>query len=88
MIFDMKLKTEDKSSMDAALSPWLSVCEIDEIGIIYLPTGDIVSGEDGSEPVMAPIEGWHVNVRTLSSEAHGALRYLEVTPEIPAREWL
>ena len=88
MIFDMKLKTTDKSSMDAALSPWLSVCEIDEIGVIYLPVGYVVSGEDGSEPVMEPIEGWHVNVRTLSSEAYGALRYLEVTPEIPVRVWL
>ena len=88
MIFDVKLKTEDKSSMDAALSPWRSVCEIDEIGVIYLPTGEMVSGEDGDEPVMAAINGWHVNVRTTSSDASDALRHLEVTPENPVRVWL
>ena len=88
MIFDMKLKTTDKSSMDAALSPWRSVCEIDEIGVIYLPTGEMVSGDGGDEPVMAAIAGWHVNVRTTSSDAADALRHLEVTPENPVRVWL
>ena len=88
MIFDMKLKTADKGSMDAALSPWRSVCEIDEIGVIYQPTGEVVSGENGDEPVMAPIEGWHVNVRTTSSNAADELRHLEVTPENPVSVWL
>ena len=88
MIFDIKLKTEDKSSMDAALSPWRSVCEIDEIGVIYLPTGEMTTGDDGDEPVMAAIAGWHVNVRTTSSDASDALRHLEVTPENPVRVWL
>ena len=88
MIFDMKLKTEDKGSMDAALSPWLSVCEIDERGVIYLPTGEMVSGEYGDEPVMEPIDGWHVNVRTMSQDVADALRRLEVTPENPVRVWL
>ena len=88
MIFDMKLKTADKDSMDAALSPWRSACEIDEIGVIYLPTGEMVSGEDGDEPVMEPIDGWHVNVRTTSSNVADALRHLKVTPENPVRVWL
>ena len=88
MIFDLKLKTSDKDSMDAALLPWRSVCEIDEIGIIYLPTGEMASGEDGGEPVMEPIDGWHVNVRTMLQDAADALRYLEVTPDNPVREWL
>ena len=87
-MFDMKLKAADKDSMDAALSPWRSVCEIDEIGVIYLPTGEVVSGEDGDEPVMEPIDGWHVNARTTSSDAADALRHLEVTPETPVRVWL
>ena len=88
MIYDIKLKTEDKGSMDAALSRWRSVCEIDEIGVIYLPTGEMVSGEVGDEPVVAAIGGWHVNVRTTSSDAADALRHLEVTPENPVRVWL
>ena len=88
MIFDMKLKAADKDSMYAALSPWRSICEIDEIGVIYLPTGEMVSSEDGDEPVMEPIDGWHVNVRTTSSNVADALRRLEVTPDNPARVWL
>ena len=88
MIYDIKLKTEDKGSMDAALSRWRSVCEIDEIGEIYLPTGEMVSGELGDEPVVAAIGGWHVNVSTTSSDAADALRHLEVTPENPVRVWL
>ena len=88
MIFDMKLKAEDKDSMDAALLPWRSVCEIDEIGVIYIPTGEVVSGEYGDEPVMEPIDGWHVNVRTMLQDAADALRYIEVTPDNPVRVWL
>ena len=89
MIYDIKLKTEDKSSMDAALSLWRSMCEIDEIGVIYLPTGKMTTGDDGEqEPVMTAIDGWHVNVRTTSSDAADALRHLEVTPENPVRVWL
>ena len=88
MIFDMKLKASDKDSMDAALLPWLSVCEIDEIGVIYLPTGEMVSGGYGDEPVMEPIDGWHVNVRTMLQDAADALRDLEVTPDNPVRVWL
>ena len=89
MIIDMKLKTDDKGSMDAALFPWRDVCEIDEIGVIYQPTGEMVIGDDGEpEPVMAAIDGWHVNVRTTSSIAADALRHLGVTPENPVRVWL
>lgn len=87
-MFDMKLKTEDKSSMDAALSPWRSACEIDEIGVIYLPTGEMVSGDGRDDPVMEPIDGWHVNVRTMLQDAADALRHLEVTPDNPVRVWL
>lgn len=89
MIIDMKLKAEDKSSMDAALSPWRDVCEIDEIGVIYQPTGEVVISSDGDEvDVSAPIDGWHVNIRTLNAKAADALRHLEVTPINPVRVWL
>ena len=88
MIFDIKLKAADKGSMDAALLPWRSVCEIDEIGVIYMPTGEVVSGEYGDEPVMEPIDGWHVNVRTMLQDAADALRYLDVAPDNPVRVWL
>ena len=88
MIIDMKLKADDKSSMDAALSPWRDALEIDEIGVIYMPTGEFVNGEYGEEPVMEPIAGWHVNVRTTNQDAAAAMSRFEVTPSNPVRVWL
>lgn len=89
MIIDMKLKSEDKSSMDAALLPWRDVCEVDEIGVIYQPTGEVTISSGGDEvDVMAPIAGWHVNVRTTNQDAAAALSRFEVTPVNPVRVWL
>jgi len=55
---------------------------IDTIGVIYKPTG----GTD-DEPVMAPIKGWHVNVRLLAGEDDKPLQSFAVTPATPTRVW-
>jgi hypothetical protein len=60
---------------------------IDTIGIIYKPTGEMLQGEDGEYPEMAPIEGWHVNVRLVGDENAEALEPFEVSPETPVRVW-
>ena len=60
---------------------------IDTIGIIYKPTGEMLQGEDGPYPEMAPIEGWHVNVRLADGEDGAALELFAVTPEQPIRVW-
>jgi hypothetical protein len=60
---------------------------IDTIGIIYKPTGEMLQGEDGPYPAMAPIEGWHVNVRLADGEDGAALELFAVTPEQPVRVW-
>jgi hypothetical protein len=57
---------------------------IDTIGIIYKPTGE--TDEEGN-PEMAPIEGWHVNVRLVDGEDADALEPFEVTPNTPVRVW-
>ena len=36
---------------------------VDEIGLIYEPTGETVEGPMGPQPVMAPRDGWHANLR-------------------------
>ena len=59
---------------------------IDTIGIIYKPTGETLQGEDGPYPEMAPIEGWHVNVRLVGEDA-AALEPFEVSPATPIRVW-
>jgi hypothetical protein len=59
---------------------------IDTIGIIYKPTGEMLQGEDGEYPEMAPIEGWHVNVRLVGEDAD-ALAPFVVEPKTPVRVW-
>jgi hypothetical protein len=60
---------------------------IDTIGIIYKPTGEMLQGEDGPYPEMAPIEGWHVNVRLVDGEDGAALEPFVVEPKTPVRVW-
>jgi hypothetical protein len=60
---------------------------IDTIGLIYKPTGEMLMGEDGEYPEMAAIEGWHVNVRLVDGEDAEALEPFEVSPQTPVRVW-
>jgi hypothetical protein len=74
-----------------AWEPRPNYANIDTIGIIYKPTGEMVTSDDGegnvvSSPEMAPIEGWHVNVRLVGEDAE-ALEPFEVSPVTPVRVW-
>jgi hypothetical protein len=60
---------------------------IDTIGIIYKPTGETLLGEDGEYPEMAPLPGWHVNVRLMPGEDAAPLEPFSVTPAQPVRVW-
>lgn len=55
---------------------------IDVIGLIFEPTGNMISdGEGGEYPEQAPIVGWHVN----TSEPVEAWEQYRVTPTAPRR---
>ena len=61
---------------------------VDVVGIIYKPTGNVLPAEDESgEAVdeMAPINGWHVNVR--HSQEAPELDAYKVDVKTPARMW-
>ncbi len=61
---------------------------IDSIGVIYKPTGETLLGEDGPYPEMAPLEGWHVNMRGVFTEEQLAeLDLFKVEPTTPVRVW-
>jgi len=62
---------------------------LDIIGTIYEPTGNMLTGEDGTEyPEMATIDGYHANLRaSLSSDQRAALPIMEKTPKNPVRKW-
>jgi hypothetical protein len=75
---------EGNVTSEAYVTP--NYANIDTLGIIYKPTGEMLQGEDGEYPEMAPIEGWHVNVRVVDEDAE-ALQAFEVHPATPLRVW-
>jgi len=99
MYYDLNLKFKDEAEADAMLFTEQSYSEDDEvkiykapkyaavdvIGAIYKPTGEMIEGEDGRWPAMAPVEGWHVNVRHTSEMPE--LQAWVVTPKTPSRVW-
>jgi hypothetical protein len=58
---------------------------IDVIGVIYKPTGEMIQTDEGEVPEMAPLDGWHVNVRH-TAEAPELDAY-KVAPKSPVRGW-
>jgi hypothetical protein len=60
---------------------------IDTIGVIYKPTGEMLQGDDGEYPEMAPIPNWHVNVRLVDGEDGEPLEPFVVQPKTPIRVW-
>ncbi len=60
---------------------------IDTVGVIYKPTGETIETDMGEQPEMAPIEGWHVNVRLAADHLVPELDAYRVTPANPVRIW-
>lgn len=98
-MIDLYLKAGSKSAMTLALKTagfiqdpdsgalYHPDAALDVIGTIYQPTGE-TSLIDGQEvPVMAPVSGYHVNVRTTSDELATALDAQRTYPVTPVRVW-
>jgi hypothetical protein len=58
---------------------------IDVIGTIYKPTGEMIQTDEGEVPEMAPLDGWHVNVR--HTDEAPELEAFRVFPATPSRMW-
>ena len=59
---------------------------IDHIGTIWKPTGKMLQTDEGEVPEMAPLPGYHVNVRVVDEDA-SALEAYKVEPKQPVRGW-
>ena len=60
---------------------------IDVIGTIYRPTGEVETVDGMEVPVMAALDGYHVNVRAVDGEDTSALTSFAVMPSVPMRVW-
>ena len=65
----------------------------DIVGLIHEPTGTMLTDAEGMEyPEMAPIPGWHVNLRIrgdyMRSDAEAIDAVSGVSPVTPHRTWL
>ena len=59
---------------------------IDVIGTIYRPTGAVETVDGMEVPVMAALEGYHVNVRAVGEDT-SALTSFALVPNHPQRIW-
>ena len=76
------LDEEGKVIVEEQVTP--NFRNIDTLGVLYEPSG--VFDEDGY-PVMAALDGWHVNVRVVGDEDATALEQYRVEPKLPRRVW-
>ena len=65
---------------------------IDLVGVIYEPTGETLTDDEGNEwPETAPLDGWHLNIRLLNDTMREETEALDaqygVTPNSPSRVW-
>ena len=73
----------DEEGNVTATEPRPNFANISTIGIIYKPTGE--TDAEGN-PVMAALDGWHVNVRVVSEDPTPLEQYA-VTPAVSVRVW-
>lgn len=99
MYFDMFLKFADEAEANAALFTEQTNVQddvvetvlvpkyaaVDVIGTIYKPTGEMIQTDEGEVPEMAPLDGWHVNVR--HTDEAPELEAFRVFPQTPSRMW-
>ena len=80
-MIDYTLKFPDKATATAVLEPLQDTHAIDVIGVISKPTGQPLATEEGPQPVLAPVPGWHVNVRGPATPELEQYHIEVVTPE-------
>jgi hypothetical protein len=80
------LLVEFKTQESAGYAP-APGASVDYIGVIYKPTGNTITTSMGEQPEMAPIEGWHVNVRLKADHLVPGLDPYRVAPLHPVRVW-
>ncbi|WP_270792958.1 hypothetical protein [Aeromonas sp. QDB21] len=98
-MIDLYLKADSLPDMTAALKAagfaqdadsgalYHPAAALDVIGTIYQPTGETMVVEGELVPAMAPVPGYHANVRTTSEALAAALDAQRTYPVTPVRVW-
>jgi len=60
--------------------------DLDIIGTIFKPTGNMIQGEDGEYPEMEALDSYHANIRGITAE-QAALLPTIAKPNSPVRMW-
>jgi hypothetical protein len=65
---------------------------MDIVGVIHKPTGNMLTDDEGNEyPEMAPLDGWHINIRLMGDAVREAVEAVDaqygVVPKMPSRVW-
>jgi len=60
--------------------------DLDIIGTIFKPTGNMIQSEDGEYPEMEALDGYHANIRGITAE-QAALLPTIAKPNNPVRTW-
>ena len=66
---------------------------IDLVGVIYEPTGNMLTDDEGNEyPETAPVDGWHVNIRLVGDARREDVEAIDAVygliPNSPSRVFL
>lgn len=83
VLFDEHVHLGDGDIVETAKVP--KYAAVDVIGTIYKPTGKVIQTADGEVPEMAPLDGFHANVR--HKEEAPELEPFRVHPRAPQRLW-
>ena len=78
-----EVTTEDATAVTEAYTT-ANFANIDTVGAITKPSGEV---DAEGNPVMQPLEGWHVNVRVAAGEDASTLETYKVLPKQPVRIW-
>ena len=79
------VETDPENNIEAAEGYEMpNFANIDTVGVIYKPTGEM---DAEGNPIMAALDGWHVNVRLFEGEDASALYAFARAPSKPLRIW-
>lgn len=86
-MIDYTLRFADADECNAALfdGEMPKYAAVDVIGTIWKPTGKMLQTDEGEVPQMAPVPGYHANVRHTAEAPE--LDVWAVQPKNPVRMW-